>query len=448
MKKIMALVLAAMMLLGCCSIAAAEDIPAEYPEVIEGLDFGGATVYINDWYSSGERAEEPTEEQQAQYDYWDWLEATYNVKLVEIRLGDWDGMVAELQNIVSNQDNSKLCLVAVASDFAGTPLANNLYMAWTIDLSGEKWNQADIDFMTKDGKVYGVHAGKTEPRSCMYFNKKVLKDAGIDPNEIYDLQASGQWTWDKFDEYMGKVQRDLDSDGVDDVFGLTINEGVMTDQAIFSNGGSYIGKDANGYYYNLESPQTQEALNWCVEMYNKYDQHDPEGAQWDYYKEEFLSGVVGFMVEQEYAAMGDGNFLAPMEGNIGFVMFPKGPSYDNYINVWDNNPVAIPANYDSFKAGQLAFAWNLYTDPVPGFEDYNSRIVDASLNGKFDDRAKNETIPMMVSAEHGTVAYHGLIPDLNLGPDLTWSVVANADISALTEAIRDTWKAYVDAANK
>ena len=40
MKKIMALVLAAAMLLACCSFAVAEDIPEEYPEIIEGLDFG------------------------------------------------------------------------------------------------------------------------------------------------------------------------------------------------------------------------------------------------------------------------------------------------------------------------------------------------------------------------------------------------------------------------
>ena len=52
MKKIMALVLAAMLLLGCCSFAAAEELPEGYPEVIEGLDFGGQTVYIYDWWSS------------------------------------------------------------------------------------------------------------------------------------------------------------------------------------------------------------------------------------------------------------------------------------------------------------------------------------------------------------------------------------------------------------
>ena len=54
MKKIISLVLAAMLLLGCCSFAAAEEeIPEEYPEIIEGLDFNGATVYINDLYSTG-----------------------------------------------------------------------------------------------------------------------------------------------------------------------------------------------------------------------------------------------------------------------------------------------------------------------------------------------------------------------------------------------------------
>jgi hypothetical protein len=411
-------------------------------------------IIVRDWWSSGRKTENLTAYDEAQYAYWDEMQELYNFTIDSQTIGDWGTVPQDFVDYATLPDDGNNYVFTLRADAAVTSAMNNGLM-WdltqlkALDFSNEKFQLNKLhEQYAKKGASYCMFAGPSEPRTGVYFNIQVLKDAGIDPNEIYDLQASGGWTWDKFDEYMGKVQRDLDSDGVDDVFGLTINEGVMTDQAIFSNGGSYIGKDANGYFYNLESPQTQEALNWCVDMYNKYDQHDPEGAQWDYYKEEFLSGVVGFMVEQEYAAMGDGNFLAPMAGNIGFVMFPKGPSYDNYINVWDNNPVAIPANYDSFKAGQLAFAWNLYTDPVPGFEDYNSRIVDASLNGKFDDRAKNETIPMMVSAEHGTVAYHGLIPDLNLGPDLTWSVVANADISALTEAIRDTWKAYVDAANK
>ncbi len=52
MKKLVALILAAMML--CASLALAES-PEGYPEVVEGIDFGGATVTIYD-YLSGDGA--------------------------------------------------------------------------------------------------------------------------------------------------------------------------------------------------------------------------------------------------------------------------------------------------------------------------------------------------------------------------------------------------------
>ena len=62
MKKIMALVLAAMMLLACCSALA--EAPEGYPEVKEGIDFGGADVTIYDyWSGEGARKEDPTEEE-------------------------------------------------------------------------------------------------------------------------------------------------------------------------------------------------------------------------------------------------------------------------------------------------------------------------------------------------------------------------------------------------
>jgi hypothetical protein len=292
-----------------------------------------------------------------------------------------------------------------------------------------------------------MSAGIAEPRTGVYFNKRLLTEAGIDPESIYDMQADGTWTWDKFEELMAKCQRDTDNDGVNDVYGLTLNEGVMTTEAVFANGGSYVAKDADGkYVYNLEAPETQEALEWCVDMYNKFDNHDPEGAEWDYYKEEFVQGHAAFMVEDEYAG-GPGAFLADMEDEVGFVMIPKGPKMDTYVNVWCNNPAAIPGCYDADRAWKIAFAYNLYTDAPEGYEDYNG-FLSTARQGVFDERAVTETITMMSEPEHGTVAYHDMIPNLNLGQDLVWSIGPNADVAALTEAIADTWKAYIDEANK
>ena len=79
MKKIISLMLAAMLLFGCCGVLAEADVPEGYPEVIEGLDFGGQTIYIYDWWSSDDenhsaRSAEPDEETQKLYEYRDWLE--------------------------------------------------------------------------------------------------------------------------------------------------------------------------------------------------------------------------------------------------------------------------------------------------------------------------------------------------------------------------------------
>jgi ABC-type glycerol-3-phosphate transport system substrate-binding protein len=291
-----------------------------------------------------------------------------------------------------------------------------------------------------------MFAGYSEARSGVYFNKRLLQDAGIDPESIYDMQADGSWTWDKFEELCQKVQVDKDNDGTNDVWGMTLNEGIMTTAAVFSNNGDYVGKDANGKYtYDLEKPETLEALEWVTHMYDTYDMPDPEGAEWDYYKEAFLNGMAAFMPDDEYCGT-PGNFLEDMKDEVGFVMFPKGPKGTDYVNVWTNNAVAIPACYDADKAWKIAFAWNLYTQaPSAEYKDYNGYLSTAR-NGIFDSRAVDETITMM--SEKGTIGFQSMVPNLDLGPDLVYNIAAGNVVSEQIEAIRDTWKAYIDEANK
>ena len=127
-------------------------------------------------------------------------------------------------------------------------------------------------------------------------------------------------------------------------------------------------------------------------------------------------------------------------------MFPKGPQGETYINVWSNNPVAIPACYDADKAWKLAFAWNLFTEQPAGYEDYMD--LSAARSGIFDLRAVDETITMMMQEDHGTIAFHGLIPNMDIGPDFVWNIAPGSVVSEQVEAIRDTWKAYIDEANQ
>ncbi len=413
------------------------------------IDLGGMEIIIRDWWSN-EESEPQNDYEEAVRDYRDWIQETYNFTIKSQAMSDWDSTPTDFVDYATTGGDENYLFVLRDDPAITSAMANGLmYDLATLDcldFSEDKFQRNLLhEQYGKGDSIYAMFAGYSEARTGVYFNKRLLTEAGIDPESIYDMQADGTWTWDKFDELMSKVQQDKDNDGTVDVWGLTLNEGVMTTEAVFSNNGSFIDKDASGQFvYNLESPETLEALEWTVDMYKKYDMPDPEGAEWDYYKEVFINGQAAFMVEDEYAGS-PGNFLEDMQDEVGFVMFPKGPQADDYINVWTNNPIAIPACYDADKAWKLAFAWNLYTNaPSAEYYDYNGYLSTAR-NGIFDERAVDETISMMT--EKGTIAYHSMVPNLNLGSDFVWNISADAVVSEQVEAIRDTWKAYVDEAN-
>ena len=411
------------------------------------IDLGGMEIIVRDWWSPEEPAEPTNDYEEARDEYREWIQETYNFTIRSVAISDWGTAPQDFVDYVTTGGDDNNYVFVLRNDPAiVSAMANGLmYDLSTLDCLDFTLPKFTKNLCHEQYSYNCMFAGPSEARTGVYFNKRLLTDAGIDPETIYDMQADGTWTWAKFEELMAQCHRDTDNDGVVDVYGLTLNESVMTDQAVFSNGGSYVSKVDGKYEYNLEAPQTIEALEWCVDMYTKFDNHDPEGAEWDYYKEEFVNGKAAFMVEQEYAGT-PGNFLIDMEDEVGFVMFPKGPQYDEYINVWDNNPHAIPSCYDADRAWKIAFAWNLYTEDPAGYEGYNGYLSTARA-GVFDSRAVDETITMMAESEHGTVAYHGLIPNLATGEQLTWSIAPNAVVSELVEAIRDTWKAYIDDAN-
>ncbi len=448
-KALLAITAAAMVMSAQVVMADEEDYTVITDENGDPVDLGGMEIVIRDWWS-GDPAEPTNDYEEARDEYREWIQETYNFTITQQAISDWTSTPADFVDYATTGGDENYVWIlrddpAITSALS-SGLMYDLATLDCLDFSQPKFQRNKLhEQYAKGDSIYAMYAGYSEPRTGVYFNKRLLNDAGIDPETIYDMQADGTWTWDAFEEMMAAVQRDIDNDGVIDVYGLTLNEGNMTTIAVFSNNGCYIGKNDDGYFYNLESPETLEALEWTVDMFNKYDLPDPEGAEWDYYKEAFINGQAAFMVEDEYAGT-PGNFLQDMEDEVGFVMFPKGPQREDYVNVWSNNPVAIPACYDADKAWKLAFAWNLYTDQPAGYEDYMD--LSAAAAGIFDMRAIDETIPMMMEEDHGTIAYHGLIPNLSLGEQFVWNIAPGAVVSEQVEAIRDTWKAYVDEANK
>ncbi len=414
-------------------------------------DLGGMEIVIRNWWSSGEREEAKSDYEEAKYEYLDWIQETYNFKIKEMAISDWGSAPSDFVDYVTTGGDDNNYVFVLRDDPATTSamaqgLMYDLSTLDCLDFSEAKFQANKLhEQYSKGGKINCMYAGYSEPRTGMYFNKRVLREAGIDPESIYDMQAAGTWTWDAWTDMMAKVQqKDADNDGVIDVAGFDANFGSVVCTAVYSNNSEFVGLENGKYVYKFEDAATVEGLEWFVDVMKNYALVRPEGAEWDYYKEAFINGQVAFMPDDAYCG-GPNGFLGDMVDEIGFVMFPKGPQASDYTNCWFNNPAAIPACYDANRAWKIAFAYDLYTADVPGYEGY----LDLSQyrNYKFDSRAVDETCKMMTSK--GMVTYHGLIANLDMAAPFLWKFGPTTEsVSAILDEVRDTYKAYIDEANK
>ncbi|MBQ8159992.1 MAG: hypothetical protein IJ083_04495 [Clostridia bacterium] len=452
MKKILAMILCLAMLL--CSVAALAEAPEGYPEVKEGIDFGGQKIYVYDyWTSSSERKAEPNEEEQAQYDYRDWIMSTYNCEIEQIAKGDWGSNVTELTNFCTAPDGT-LCLYILPPDFVGTPMANHLFAAWNednaiVDMTADKWNGSTLDFMTVGGKIYGVATGNSEPRGCLYFNKRVLEEAGIDWNTIYDMQADGTWTFEAFEDMLKKINQDKDNDGILDVYGMTGSNVDMYRLAVFSNGGSFFDFDENGkLVITAGSDNTLEALQWSKDIWNNYGYQQPADGAWDYYKDAWKQGFCGFYMYQTYGGFNDNSEMSDMDDEWGCVAFPTGPkgTAGAYTNIVSDNVTVIPNVYDADTVAKLAYIYDLWSNATPGYDD-----EDAWIGNKYnytDDRAVDETYAMLREPEHCSsdkVLYLGSVNDIE-GQDYLWNLGGSTP-AELLETKTPVWQGLIDIFN-
>lgn len=85
-----------------------------------------------------------------------------------------------------------------------------------------------------------------EPRAGIFYNKRMFEEAGIDPEEPYNLQASGEWTWAKFEEYCAKLTKDTNNDGQTDIYAMASFSKDYLKLCAASNGAQFVTRNAEG----------------------------------------------------------------------------------------------------------------------------------------------------------------------------------------------------------
>ena len=411
------------------------------------LDFGGMHVIVRDWWASGERTTTNAYDE-AKWEYVEWLEETYNFTIEEKAIGDWGSNQTDFQTYASEPDDGENYIFTLRAGDAllsmlDAGLMKDLNTLNVFDWTEDKFTQNNAHkYMQVGDKIYGMRAGSPEPRGCLYFNKRLVQEAGIDPEQLYDWQLNNEWTWAKLEECLAKVQRDIDGDGQIDVYGMAQQGSDIHKCAVVVNGGSFIGKDENGKFYNnLENPATIEALNWSVDIRAKYEMPQPADSAWNWFFAEFINGNAAFMTGQAYMA---GQDLKDMVDDIGCLAFPTGPSSNGYKGYYEDNVMVIPANYSDEKAAKIALIYDLYTAPVPGFE--NSEGWKTGYYTQMDDtRSVDESLAYLVAS--GEPLHDTMVSGISLGADILWELGYTYQAAERAEALREQWNGHIEKAN-
>ena len=221
----------------------ATPMPTPTPEPVR--DLNGLRIIIGDTYSP-EVTPAPTNAwEEARMLYREEIMQTYNCTIEAKKVADPE----EMQEVfISSVEAGEPAAQVFELDYRliAKPLSKGLfYDLATLEELGisaddrerwDKWSDAVNEVMTKGKSIYGMRSEWMEPGGGIVFNKRLFKEAGLDPELPYELQASGEWTWSKFAEICEILTRDTDGDGQTDVY-ATCSDAADTLQCLVTSTG-------------------------------------------------------------------------------------------------------------------------------------------------------------------------------------------------------------------
>lgn len=432
------------------------DINVKYSSSTPVRDLGGMNIVIGDWYSNNWADDWPySEEMEALQTYRNAMMKKYNFTITQKAVSDWGGIREAFNSAVeSGTPEAQVYFLHNEALLGNTDLFYDLSTLSELNFDEDKWYDTITEFMSYGGGIYGMLPTtdidswqKTDNYSSAYgvvFNKRLLGEAGIDPDLPYDLQASGQWTWSAFEELCAKLTRDTDEDGTTDVYASAYSSTDYLKQLIFSTGEQLIEVDANGNFVNnTDSEKIKDALEYAVALYNAgYIRPQGEDEYWDYFISAFRDSQVAMLFTGAYTADANGGYFSEMEDELGFVCCPKPDDADSYQFMVSTPIAVIPACYDAETAADIAFAYNLWVNPAPGYEK------DTYQKSTFDERAINETFALYESSL-GVVDYTTLlIGSSSVGQDLYYLFpFDNLTLDECLDTINAKWDDIIADAN-
>ena len=380
----------------------------------------------------------------------------YNFVLKEKAITDWSGMM-QLAAISTMSGKPAADVFVVQSNWAMALRAQGLIATVgsgkTVNFKNPQpvapglmtvpWNKNTCDSFTFNGQTYAFSiGGNVSNAQVVYFNKRLFREAGLDPNLPYDMQKDGTWTWDKFIDICKRLTRDINNDGIIDTYAMTRDVSTeMLDAIVSSNGATYVDRDPKtGKFFNASGkPEFLEALQYAIRLNNEgVLKPRPDNTNWDWFKSEFIDGKVAMQINESYVG---GTELKQMKDDWGMVLFPKGPKSPTYRVFTRDNVMVIPSTKSADEVEKILWAVSMWYTPVD--DDWKS----AQYNLFRDSRAIDETLTLIRDEKLHMIKYFTYIQGLERG-DIAWAMwYHDGDPAQLVESVSQSWNDLINQTN-
>ncbi|MDR2303993.1 MAG: ABC transporter substrate-binding protein [Treponema sp.] len=254
-------------------------------------------------------------------------------------------------------------------------------------------------FMPSNGGGIGAYV--------LAFNMDLIRKAGLEnPQDLYDR---GEWTWNKWRDYLKKITQDTDDDGIPNIYGWSGYWNWMLANLLLSNQAGI----APGPEEKLSDPKTREVFQFIYDIYNTDKTARPwDSSNWEINNRLYAEGLSGFWIGADWIFNESGGANLPFE--IGVSPWPCGPS-----GSFENNRHSQPSGNWFLIPKGVADPRFVYDVMYDWFNWYDGDLSIARVNEWSKTmymNNRNFNYALMMSMKPGFDVWQTLEMDLNLYP--------------------------------
>lgn len=200
--------------------------------------------------------------------------------------------------------------------------------AWSdipgVNVKDSNFNQGITQVSTIGGKTYALSMLKPEEvRYCGIINKTLLRNCGIDPDEIYRKIDNGTWNFDALKAYAQKIQSNSSFKGK----AVDADPTYLLEMLMAANNGRLVTMNSAGKASpTYTSANVKEAAEFMDELVTG-NFYNPK----DWTVDRFVQGNVAFLFDEAWVMAKE---IRPNVKNFdyGMITLPKGPNASGYVS--------------------------------------------------------------------------------------------------------------------